>query len=123
MGSAPADVGVSAVLVHLASRWTLVLIAAAVVFLAFLVNRFAPKKRRRIGRVVSIFALYLLAIGISAGLQATGAATWATRIRVLADLLEVFTVINIAGLAIFDLGLPAMKVELVTLTSDLIIGL
>jgi small-conductance mechanosensitive channel/CRP-like cAMP-binding protein len=123
MANAPADVGVSAVLMHLASRWTLVLIAGAVVLLAFLVNRFAPQKRRRIGRVVTIFFLYLLAIGTSAALDAAGAHTWARRLHVIADLLEAFTVVNIAGLAVFDLALPAVKLELVTLTSDLIIGL
>jgi small-conductance mechanosensitive channel/CRP-like cAMP-binding protein len=123
MASAPADVGVTAVLVQLASRWTFVLIAGAVVVLAFLVNRFAPRKRRRIGRVVSIFALYLIAVGAAAALDATGASAWATRIHIVADLLEAFTVVNIAGLAVFDLALPAVKVDLVTLTSDLLIGL
>src|SRR5262245_48132865 len=117
------DAGVSAILVQLASRWTFVLIAGAVVALAFLVNRFAPKKRRRIGRVVSIFALYLVAVGVAATLEASGAHAWAFRARVVADLLEAFTVVNIVGLAVFDLALPAMKVELVTLTSDLLIGL
>src|SRR5215468_9168300 len=123
MASAPADVGVSAVLMQLTSKWTFVLIAGAVVVLAFLVNRFAPKKRRRIGRVVTIFGLYLLSIGLAAALDAAGAHTWGARLHVVADLLEAFTVVNIAGLAVFDLALPAVKVDLVTLTSDLLIGL
>ena len=69
------------------------------------------------------FALYILAFGAAAALHAAGAEVWAERLRILSDLLEAFTVVNIAGLAIFDLALPAIRVELVSITSDLLVGL
>ncbi len=123
MGVAPADVGVSAALMQLASRWTLLLIAGAVVVLAFLVNRYAPKKRRRIRRVVTIFALYLVAYGLAAALGAAGSPAWAERFRVVADLPASFTAANIAGLAVFDLAAPAVGIGLGSITRDLMIGL
>ncbi len=120
---APENDGVSAVLMRLASRWTFVLIAGAVVLLAFLVNRYAPEKRRRIGRVVVIFVLHLVAYGLCEAARVAGAHEWAERLRILSDLLEAFTIVNIGALAIFDLGLPAVGVDLVSITSDLLVGL
>jgi small-conductance mechanosensitive channel/CRP-like cAMP-binding protein len=120
---APADAGISAVLMQLASRWTFVLIAIAVVVIAYLVNRFAPDKRRRIGRVVTIFALHLVAYGLCEAAKVAGAHEWAERLRILSELLEAFTVVNIGALAVFDLALPAVGVDVVTITSDLLVGL
>jgi small-conductance mechanosensitive channel/CRP-like cAMP-binding protein len=102
---------------------TFLLVGAAVVLLAFLVNRFAPKKRRRIGRVVTIFGFYLVATAVCAAFETGGAPRWASRVHLIADLLEAFTIINIAGLAVFDLTLPALRVEPATITTDLLIGL
>ncbi len=107
----------------LSSRWTLLLLALGVTFIAFLVNRFAPKKRRRIRRVVLIFALYVLSSGAYLALQAAGMHAWAGRLQLMADLLEAFTVVNILALAVFDIALPAARVELVAITSDLIVGI
>ena len=118
----PADAGIAAVAMQLASRWTLILLAFGVTFVAFLVNRYAPKKRRRVRRVVIIFGLYVLAFGAAAALRAGGMHTWGARIHLVADLLEAFTVVNMVALAIFDIVLPALRVDLVTITSDLLVG-
>ena len=121
--SAPAEAGLTAALVQLASRWTFVLIAGAVILLAFLVNRFAPQKRRRIGRVVTIFVLHIVAFGLCQVAKATGASVWAERLYILSELLEAFTIVNIGALAIFDLALPAVGFDVVSITSDLLVGL
>ena len=105
-----------------ASQWSFVLIAAGVTFVAFLVNRYAPKRRNHVRRVVIIFAIYLLTFGLSAGFNAAGLATWSQWLHVVSEMFESFTVINMAALVLFDVALPAAKVELVTITSDLIVG-
>lgn len=118
----PTPEGLSAALVRLGSRWAFVLIAGAVVAVAFLVNRFAPEKRRRVGRVVTLFALHILAYLLFEMSKAAGATAWAERLSILSEFLEAFTIVNLGALVVFDLALPKLGVELVTITSDLVVG-
>jgi small-conductance mechanosensitive channel/CRP-like cAMP-binding protein len=107
---------------YLSARWIALLLGGGLVLVAWLINRFAPKYRRRIRRVVIMFVLYLLALGVAASLRALHAEPWAYRALVVTDLLELFTIINLFGLAIFDLAFPVMNVDLVSITSDLLVG-
>ncbi len=121
--SQAAEEGLAAVLERLAERWSVVLVGVALVAVTYLVNRFAPRKRVLIRRVLILFGLYLLSFGLSAGLGAAGFAKAAATLKIVAVVLESFTVINLTALAIFELALPAMRVELVSITSDLLTGL
>ena len=107
----------------LLKRWSFALVGAGVVLIAFLVNRFAPVKRRRVRRVVILYGLYLFAFGAAYGLGAVGLHAWAERLRLAASLLEAFTLVNLVALAIFDLALPAVRIDLVSITSDILVGI
>jgi small-conductance mechanosensitive channel/CRP-like cAMP-binding protein len=104
------------------SRYAFALIGVAVVCVTALVNRFAPQKRHRVRRVVILYALYLLAFGLEHGLGAIGSTTWAARLTHVAAILEAFSLINILALTVFDLALPALRVAVVSITSDLLVG-
>lgn len=102
--------------------WSSTAIALAVLVMALLVNRFAPHKRSRVRRAVSILLLFLLAVAGSAALERLGVDEWARNLAALADLLAAFNVIAAMGLLLFDLLLPALRVELTTITSDVAMG-
>jgi small-conductance mechanosensitive channel/CRP-like cAMP-binding protein len=106
----------------MAQRWAFVALAGGIVGIAWLVNRFAPSKRRHIRRTLIPFLIYLVLWGISATFAAGHAQDWADRLRAGAEVFEIFAVINLAGLAVFDLALPAMKVEAASIVADLSMG-
>jgi small-conductance mechanosensitive channel/CRP-like cAMP-binding protein len=100
-----------------------ILIAGGLVFLAFLINRFAPQQRRRIRRVVLFFAGYILAVVGSSILHVAGFVRVWHVAHFMAELLAVFTAINLVAVALFDLALPRVKIEVAALASDLIVGI
>ncbi len=102
--------------------WNVVAIASAVLVMALLVNRFAPHKRGRVRRAVTTLVLFLVALGGSLLLDALGQAEWARNLGALSELLAAFNVIAALGLLLFDLLLPAVRVHLSTLLSDLALG-
>jgi small-conductance mechanosensitive channel/CRP-like cAMP-binding protein len=114
--------GLAAVLERIADRWGFVLVGASLVFVTYLVNRYAPQKRVRIRRVVILFGLYLLTFGLSVGLVAAGFGRVGDVVRVVSTILQAFTIINLIALAIFELALPAMRVDLLSITTDLLTG-
>ncbi len=112
--------------VELVRSWGFALLGAAVVLVAFLVNRLAPEKRHRIRAAVFLYVLYLAAWGTGSLLTRAplpGAASWAEHVRLLADLLAAFTMVRVAALLVFDALLPALRVELVTIIGDVVVGL
>jgi small-conductance mechanosensitive channel/CRP-like cAMP-binding protein len=117
-----ADAGMTAIVERVASRWAVLLVAGALILIAYLVNRFAPQKRKRIRRTVILFGLYLIAYGSAVAFRAAGASLWTERLQLASDLLQAFTIVNLIALAIFDLALPKASVELVSITSDLAVG-
>ena len=122
-GDPPVDAELALFLQRLASKWAVVLVGGAVVLIAYLLNRFAPQKRKRIRRTLILFGLYLVAYGLAVGCRTAGASLWAERIQLASDLLEAFTIVNLFALAVFDLLLPKASVELVSITSDLAVGI
>jgi small-conductance mechanosensitive channel/CRP-like cAMP-binding protein len=100
-----------------------ILIAGGLVFLAFLINRFAPQERRRIRRVVILFGMYLGAIAVSSAIHIAGFERLWHLTHFVAELLAVFTAINLGAVAIFDLTLPRMRIEVAALAGDLIVGM
>ena len=113
--------GVSGALEHLAERWQMLLVAAALVGVAWFVNRFAPKRRRRVRRTLLLFGLYILAQALASATK-THHPAWFQRFVFGADLAEAYTVLNLVAIAVFDLALPAVRMEPVAITSDLLVG-
>jgi small-conductance mechanosensitive channel/CRP-like cAMP-binding protein len=94
-----------------------------VLITAFLVNRFAPKKRRHVRRTVLLAILYLSGFGAWALLSffhQDGAARMA---REVAELFGSIAVVSLVALFIFDLGLPAIGVDVAPIVTDIMVGL
>ncbi len=117
------DAGLSAILAEFVSRWALFVLGAGIIVLAFLVNRFAPKRKSRVRRVVILFLLYLVSLGVAAAFNATHLEAWATNVHFVASLFAAWTTVNMAALLFFDVGLPAFKVQPVSITTDILVGL
>jgi small-conductance mechanosensitive channel/CRP-like cAMP-binding protein len=97
-------------------------VAAALVLLAFLVNRYAPKKRRHIRRSAILALLYLVACGVWIALTLLEQPGAAHTAREIGELLGVLTAVNLGALTLFDLALPAIKIEVATILSDIGVG-
>jgi small-conductance mechanosensitive channel len=113
-------------LIELLERWGFAAIGAALVLVAALINRFAPAKRTRIRRALVLYVLFVLLAGtaqILGHLRAPAMATWSAYAELLAGVFAAFTCIELTCLLVFDLFFPAVGVVLVTLTSDIIVGL
>jgi small-conductance mechanosensitive channel/CRP-like cAMP-binding protein len=111
--------------VELLHTWGFAFLGAGVLFVAFLVNRFAPHKRRRIRHALLLYVLFALAAAAShltEHLRSPTALTWAEHLRLFEDLFSAFTLVNILTLAVFDVVLPGLGVSLVAITSDLVVG-
>jgi small-conductance mechanosensitive channel len=110
---------------ELLERWGFAAIGAALVLVAALINRFAPAKRHRIRRALVLYVLFVLLAGaaqILAHLRAPAMATWAEYAALFAGVFAAFTCVELACLVVFDVFLPAVGVVLVTLTSDIVVG-
>jgi small-conductance mechanosensitive channel/CRP-like cAMP-binding protein len=110
-------------LTRLAVHGSFILIAGGLVFVAYLVTRFAPSERRRIRRVVILFGLTLATVVVSSFLHVVGSIHLWHATHVAAETLEAFTAVNLAALAVFDVLLPAIKMQAAAMASDLIVGL
>ena len=54
-----------------------------------------------------------------ATLRGAGAHVWAERFQLASDLLQAFTIVNLVALALFDLALPKVRVDLVSINDQL----
>ena len=116
------DAGIEAIITKLGHRWAFFVLGGCIVFVAWLVNRYAPHRRKRIRRVVILFLIYLLCFGLSEGMRVAGLAATAENIHILATLCAWWTAIDVAGLLIVDLALPAVRMQPATILSDVMIG-
>jgi small-conductance mechanosensitive channel len=103
------------------SAGSVLALVGAVVLVAFLVNRFAPKKRTHIRRTAILLLFYLLAYGSVVALRAVGL-PWVPTAEFVSRLLADLTTINLVALALFDLALPAIRVRPATILTDLAVG-
>jgi small-conductance mechanosensitive channel/CRP-like cAMP-binding protein len=112
-----------AFLERLGAHAEFMIIAGGLVGLAYLINRFAPQKRRRIRRVLILFGLYLLAVVVSSALHVAGFGRIWRVCHIAAELLQEWTAISLSAVAVFDLALPRTRIEIGALASDLVVGL
>lgn len=99
-----------------------IILSTAALAVAFLVNRFAPQKRKNIRRVVIPLLLYFVALGIAAILPRLGMEVASQAARAVSEMLGVITTINVVAIVLFDLFLPAIAVDVSTLVTDIAMG-
>ncbi len=107
----------------IAARWELLVLAAALLLLALLYNRFARERRHRLRRVLYVFGLYAVAAVAGPLTRWVGLAHWPERLTIATDLLEAFTLIGILGLALFDLVLVRARMAPPQIVPDITIGI
>lgn len=95
----------------------------AVLVVAFLVNRFAPRKRHHVRRAVTLALLYFAAYGASVALGLAHVDVAAHVAREAAELCGTLTIVSLVAIGAFDLGLPSLGIELAPIVTDLVVGL
>jgi small-conductance mechanosensitive channel/CRP-like cAMP-binding protein len=105
-----------------ASMWVVAAQIASVVLIAYLVNRFAPRKRKHVRRSLLVLLAYLASLGAAAGLGAAGIQSWAAMFHALGEALGVLVTVNVVGVALFDLALPGVGLEPAIIVTDLVMG-
>jgi len=107
------------------SAWGFAVLGAALLLVAFLVNRVAPRKRRRIRGALGLYALFLFLNGTERALEhvpIASVASWAEHAHVVGGLLAAFTCVELATMTIFDVLLPALGFPILGLTSDMVVA-
>jgi CRP-like cAMP-binding protein/small-conductance mechanosensitive channel len=95
---------------------------AGVFLIAALVNRFARAHRPRLRRVVTLFAIYVAMLGLALTIDRVDA-EWSERLFIASDLFRVISIINMAGMLLFLILLPAVSIRLPMIAGDLFVGL
>lgn len=98
-------------------------LGVTLIVIAALFRKRATAPRRRLRRSAILFALYLLLVLLAFGVG--GLATFprlARGVAIAADLCEILLIINLAALAVFDLLLPAIRVDLPDILHDVTVG-
>jgi small-conductance mechanosensitive channel/CRP-like cAMP-binding protein len=109
--------------VEIVSLPAVVVLGTAVLVVAFLTNRFAPKKRRHIRNTSITALLYLIAYGVTWSMGAAGARVPATVAHGFCELFGMLTAVNLTVLVLFDLGLSALRVTSAPFLSSLMVVL
>jgi len=92
------------------------------VLTAFLVGKLAPTNRGRLGRAAILFGFHSAAFLVAVTLSLFGADTWAARTEAISQLVATFTFLNIAGILIFALVLPLLRIAVTEIVADLTMG-
>jgi hypothetical protein len=96
---------------------------AGVVATAALVNRFQPSHRPRLRRLVILFVLYAIALTLGFAFETAGVEKWSNVSFIAAELLQAFTLVNLAGMLAFSVVLPKVGVEPPMFACDLLVGI
>jgi CRP-like cAMP-binding protein/small-conductance mechanosensitive channel len=104
------------------SPWTFVILAGCLVVLAALVNRFVPRKKKRIRRATILLACYGTCLAIAALLRLIHADGWSRRVAYGAEIFEVLAIIDLVAIFLFDLLLLGLRIELADIVHDLARG-
>jgi small-conductance mechanosensitive channel/CRP-like cAMP-binding protein len=102
--------------------WELLGVALGLVVAALLVRRFAPLQRHKLRRTLYPLLFWLLVLLVETALSAAHLEARARAAAYLAILLQRITIINLSGLILFDLVLPAMRLRLADIVGDLAMG-
>ena len=92
------------------------------VLTAFLIGKFAPTKRRRVGRAAILYGFHCTAFLVTVALSLLGADAWAEKALFIAQILGTFTFLQIAGVLLFALVLPLLRIHVTEIVADLTMG-
>lgn len=98
-------------------------LSAGVVIAAFLINRYAPRKRKHVRRAVLLALSYLASFVALLTLSALHIDGPAQVVREVTELIGVISVVSLAALTIFDLALPAIGVDAAPILTDIVVGM
>ena len=96
------------------------LLLAAVILTAFLVNKFVPRRRPRLRRLLVLLGFQVLFFVIHRLIP--DSSPWELRTRVVSDILATFAYVNVGALLFFDVVLPKLGMRAATIVSDLSVG-
>jgi small-conductance mechanosensitive channel/CRP-like cAMP-binding protein len=105
--------------------WGFAFLGVALLVVALLVNVLVPAKRGRIRRALLLYVLFVGLVGAEHTLRATSIGAvlaWADHAHLVGSLLAAFTCVELATLAVFDVLLPALRLGVPAITSDLVVG-
>lgn len=107
------------------THWGFAVLGVALVLVAFLVNRFAPHRRRRLRVALILYVLFLVGVAMTNGLRLVPAPRvtgWSEHVELVTDLLGAYTLVNLSALTIFDVALPLVGLSSTAITGDVIVG-
>jgi small-conductance mechanosensitive channel/CRP-like cAMP-binding protein len=107
------------------SKWGFAVLGIALIVVAFLVNRLAPRKRRRIRGALGLYMLFLLLNGtehLLGHVRVPSIASWAEYAHLVGGLLAAFTCVELVTMALFDVLLPAVGLPVLGLASDVVVA-
>jgi small-conductance mechanosensitive channel/CRP-like cAMP-binding protein len=99
----------------------IVVIGTAVLVVAFLTNRFAPKKRRHMGNTSIAALLYVVSYGATWIMSLAKAPAPAAVAHGFCEFFGLLTAINLIVLVVFDLGLSTLRVTSAPFLSSLMV--
>lgn len=113
--------------VELLDIWGLAALGVTLVGVAFLINRYAPTRRRRIRHVLLLYVAFLCTSGLEhvahwLARSHGGFQSWAAHLHVVSSLAAAFTGVSLGGLFVFDFLLPVIRLGVVAITADIIMG-
>lgn len=97
-------------------------VLGCLVLAAFLVGKFAPAHRARLGRAAFLFSFHAIAFAIARLLAVFDAEIWARNVDYISQLLATLTFLNIAGVLFFNLVLPRLRMAVTEIVADLTMG-
>ncbi len=103
-------------------RWTWAFLGIAIVFVAFLVNRFAPTRKHALKRLVLLFGAYVFSHVVSICFDALTLPDWSDGAHGIGSILKALIVVGLASTLVFDVILPAAKTEVLSITRDVTTG-
>ncbi len=101
----------------------LALLALGIVVVAFLLGRFVPLRRWKARRPLIAYLVWLLMLGLTFALNRADLPARAQDAAYVAQLMWSITLVNLAALALFDIALPLLHLEVADIIADLTLGL
>ena len=102
--------------------WALGLFAGWILTAA-LVNRLRPTHRPRLRRIAILAVLYAVTLLASYACREAGQPAAQAGLRIAAELVRVFTIVNIGAMLVFTVFWPVTGVTLPMIATDLVVGL